>query len=374
MKIKFSILLSVAILFYSMANGQSKNNWYGFRDKKTNLVGFKDSKGNIRIPAIYGEFTSSSVFADIVPVYEEKTKQNYYLLKSGKKIGLDSLYVWDYTYDRENENKIMFRDKQTDKVGFFYKDGKIVIPAVYDDALPFHNGLALVVHDGKRTCLDGSSYQDAKPCENWSWRGINALIDSHNQIIADNINVSEIQNIDWLTLKITNSIPDTTLYTSFKASTGKFYSFLNYKKEFRVWFYKNYLTDLNYQRLSASCYKELTVEAHFKDRVRKYYSKSAFLKRYQQLMIEMMKNIKANKLEVNIFKENINDYIYNGKNFSVFYTNDGEPNNQRYPVFNVVTTYYTGNKKLDHQDQFLFIRINNSYKLIGLALQVGGDK
>src|SRR5206468_2695683 len=117
-------------------------------------------------------------------------------LKNGKKTGRDSVYLWDFTYDHEQEGKIRFRDKKTDKVGFFNKEGKIVIPAVYNDAGPFNNGLALVIHDGKRTCAD-------KSCEHWSWNGINALINTHNKIIADDININETDDIEWATLKIT---------------------------------------------------------------------------------------------------------------------------------------------------------------------------
>ena len=362
--LKISTLLFWIIALHSQVSGQPKNTWYQFRDKKTDLVGYKDAQGRIKIPTKFGEFTGSLVFNDIIAVYEEKTKQSYYLLKNGKKVGLDSLYIWDYMYDNEKENKIRFRDKKTDKVGFFNKDGKIIIPAIYNDALSFHNGLALVVYNGKRVCFD-------KICEHWSWRDINAIIDSHNKIIADSININEIDKIDWFALKITNSKPDTTLYTSFKTPTDKFYSFLNREKEFTAWFYKKYLPNLNYQELSTNCYKELVIEDNFNKNGRTYYSKASFIKRYHTLMLQKMKNIKLNKVETHIFKEDINEYIYTRKNFSVFYTRDGELNNEKHPGFNVVITCLTKNKKVDYQDQFSFIWVNNGYKLIEISLGVG---
>lgn len=362
--LKTTTLLFWIIALYSPVSGQPKNNWYGFSDKKTNLMGYKDGQGHIKIPAKFGGLTGSLVFRDIIAVYEEKTKQSYYLLKSGKKTGLDSVYTWDDTYDRENEDKIIFRDKKTDKVGFFDKIGKIIIPAVYNDARSFHNGLSVVVYNGKRVCFD-------KSCEHWSWRGVWALIDTHNKIVADSIDLNEIDKIDWFALKITNSKPDTTLYTSFKTPTGKFYSFLNREKEFTAWFYKKYLPNLNYQELSSNCYKELVIEDNFNKNGRTYYSKALFIKRYQTLMLQKLKNIKLNKVETHIFKEDINEYIYTRKSFPVFYTLDGEINNEKHPSFDVVVTYSTKNKKLDYQDQFSFIWVNNGYKLIEIALGVG---
>jgi WG containing repeat len=367
--LKTFTLLFLVTLIYSTVNGQSKKNWYYFRDKKTGLIGYKDRQGNIKIPAKFGGFTGALVFRDIIAVTEDKTGQSYYLLKNGKKIGSDSLYVWDNDFDNLIEDKIRFRDKKTGKVGFFNKNGKIIIPAVYNDARPFHNGLALVVHNGKRVCLDGSMYNDSAPCEHWFWNGISALIDTHNHIVADDISIDDTDDINWFALKIELK-PDTTLYTSFKDPEDKFYSFLNYKKEFKKWFYKIYLSNLN-QSVSANCYKELVVEDKFKDRVRRYYSKTSFLKRYQTLLIKKMKTVKAGKVETTIFDDDLNDYIYNGKNFSMFYTTYGVPDKEKHPLFDVVSTYYEKNKQSSYQEHYSFLRTDSGYKLIEIALNVG---
>ncbi len=369
--LKAFVLFFSCMLFYSNANGQANIDWYKFRDKKTNLLGYKNAQGQVKIQAKFGGLTDALVFRNIIAVDDEKTEKSYYLLKNGDKIGLDSLYIWDNSFDHENENKIRFRDKKTDKVGFFNTDGKIIIPALYNDAQPFHNGLALVIHDAKRKCSNGSPYNEDAPCENWYWDGVSALIDSNNRVVANNININQTENIDWFSARITNSIPDTTLYTSFETPSGEFYSFLNYKKEFKTWFYKNYLRSLNYQILAAKCYKELTVEGHFKNKVRLYYSKAFFLDQYRILLLEKMKDIKANTVKTIIFGEDINQYIYKGKKFPAFYTVDGEPDKQKHPLFNVVSTYYKKNKQLDHQDQFFFIRTNGGYELIGIALGIG---
>ena len=93
---------------------------------------------------------------------------SYYLLKNEKKIGKDSVYVWDMVFDCESEGMIRFRDSKTDKVGFFDGKGKVTIPAIYSDALPFRNNVAVVIKDAKRTCFDGKLYRREKPCEHWT--------------------------------------------------------------------------------------------------------------------------------------------------------------------------------------------------------------
>jgi hypothetical protein len=367
---KVCIPVIFGIFLYHGVDAQPKNKWYGFSDKKTNLIGFKDAQGHIKIPAKFGGLTVACVFNNIVAVSEENSGKLYYLLKNGKKIGVDSLYTWDNAFDQEKENKIRLRVKKTDKVGFFNKDGRIVIPAIYNDARPFNNGLAIVVHDAKRECLDGGKYNQANPCEHWYWAGKTAIIDSTNKIVADNIDVGQTENIGWFTLKITKSKPDTILYTSFESPDHRFYSFLNYEKEFKMWFYKNYLESLDYQKLSSNCYEELTVEDQSENKNRFYYTKKSFLKRYQISLLKKMQLISMNKVKTNIFKESLNSYTYyKRKNFVKFFSEDGEPNQQKYPSFNVVSSYYGKNGEL-HQDQFLFIRTDSGYRLIEVALNI----
>nr|WP_255485082.1 WG repeat-containing protein [Mucilaginibacter sp. X5P1] len=308
------------------------------------------------------------IFTDIIAVSEARSSKSYYLLKNGKTVGSDSLYVYDNAYDNLTENKIRFRDKKTDKVGFFNKKGKIVIPALYNDARSFHNGLALVIYNGKRECLGGKTYNPKEPCEDWFWHGISALIDTNNKIVADSINIDEIDNLNWYTFKITNSKPDTTLYTIFKAKDSGFCSFLNYKKEFNYWFYKTYLTDPA-KNIATHCYTETTVEDKPNGKFRAYYLKAAFLKQYQNLLIKKMQTIKAGTTETNIFNEELNNYIYTDKYFTRFYDSNGQ--SHKHPCFNVVTTYYSKARKFDYQDQFIFIRTDSGYMLIEIALNVG---
>lgn len=371
---RISFLLFATIVFNLRVNGQAKNDWYYFRDKKTGLIGYKDARGNIKIPAKFSGLTGQLVFRDIIAVYEEKTGESYYLSKNGKKFGIDSLYVWDNSYDDVTEGKIRFRDKKTDKVGFFDKSGKVVIPALYDDARPFHNGLALVTYNGKRKCPDGKNYDGKNPCEEWYWSGKTAIINIHNQIIANNINIDQTENIDWFTLKITDKKPDTTLYNSFKTKNGQYYSFLNHKKEFNKWFFGKYLANLNNSSISNNCFRSIMTQGLFAGQLRKDYSKNHFLSDYKGLLINLMTAIKAIKVETHVFPEDLNSYIYTKKAYPEFYNAEHELDIDKYPVFNVVTTNYTSDRKTMSQNQFAFVRINGSYQLIEVDLKIGLDK
>jgi len=232
-------LIILSVLLFALGAKAQSNDWYAFKNPKTNLTGFKNSKGVIEIPAKFYDPSEQEIFRNMIAVNDHSSTHSYYLLKNGKRFGIDSMYVYDNGYDEENDGKIRFRDRITDKVGFFDIKGKIAIPAEYNDARPFHNGFALVTYNGKRVCMDGKSIYDAKnPCEEWYWNGKNALIDVHNHIISDNIQLIENGDIDWYKLVITKALPDTTLYTSFKTKKGNYYSFINYKKEFTKCFIK----------------------------------------------------------------------------------------------------------------------------------------
>jgi len=371
--IKFYFLIFILILFSFCAKAQS-NDWYAFRNPKTDLIGFKNKKGVTEIPAKFDNLSKQAIFKNVIAVHDYKSGHSYYLLKNGERFGTDSMYVYDNGYDEENEGKIRFRDNKTDKVGFFDIKGKIVIPANYDDAQPFHNGFALVTHNGKRVCLDGSIYNSKSPCENWAWNGKTALIDAHNHIISDNIPLSELSDIDWYKLKITKSQPDTALYTSFKTKNGSYYSFLNYKKEFTKWFNQVYLINLNYKALN-SCYRKVSVEEPSKKKITAFFLKSVFLRRYQSILIKEMQAIKTGAVSPEIFSAELNDYIFTYKQFpNFYYFADGNPYKKTYPIFNVVITYVKKEGKLNYQNQFTFIRIENSYQLIEVALNVGKEQ
>ena len=364
----FTLLFLIITGIWLSAAAQKTNNWYSYYNTKTDLYGFKDAKGKIKIPARFNALTRAWTFRNIIAVMDGNTNKSYYLLKNGQKVAGDSLFVWDMSYDCEQEEKIRFHDEITDKVGFLGKDGKITIPAVYNDAQPFYNGLALVVYNGKRICADGKPF-NKDSCEHWSWDGPTALINDRGVILADSIDVMTTENLNWYSLKKTAQPAGSALYTSFKAKNSGFYNFINYEKEFKSWFYRQFLLNLNQKTLSEYCFDEVTVKGLFKQTLRKSYTKSNFLKQFVLVLKTKMTAIKQRKLETVIFSEGLNLFIYHSKKYNAFYTDCGEPNTAKFPLFDVVTSHYNKKKQYDYQEHFSFLRTANGYRLISVSLK-----
>lgn len=230
--------------FFHLFSQNESQDWILFRDENNeDLIGYKDIEGNITIEPKFTFLTSSIVFKNIIPVFEKTNLQDkedykmlkYYLLKNGKKVGVDSLYVFDFTLDCENEDKIRFRDPKTDKVGFFDKNGNVTIPAIYNDAKKFNNGLALVIKDAKRMCYEGKEFSKENPCEHWFWKGNSQIINSKNELILEHVDLKRFQYADWYSLQINPKEIGPNDIT-FKAVNGNLYSFKDAKKEFEIGF------------------------------------------------------------------------------------------------------------------------------------------
>lgn len=364
------LLFLVMCILYAKVSAQ-QNLWYSYYDKKTELTGYKDAQGKIKIPAKFSLFTHTGVLRNIVPVNEQASNNkftNYYLLKNGKKVGKDSLYVWDFTTDCESEEKIRFYDKKTDNVGFFNKNGKVVIPAVYNSAQPFYNGLALTIRNGKRMCYENKPYDAANPCEHWFWNGTTAIINTKNQILVDNLQDDAIWHMNFYSLKVVNQPLDTAIYVNLKGVNGQYYSFIDYDKEFKHWFYKSYLPKLNAGSLKANTFSKVMVDERHKKSGDKPLALATFTNRYSALVFKKMQAIKQGKRSAYISHEDLYALSYDNAVFKPYYTDCGMPNKERYPVYSVLTETINKNKTLNSQESFIFLRTAKGYKLIGMTI------
>ena len=363
-------LLFILWLFCTHVTAQT-NLWRSYYDKKTELTGYKDAQGKIKVPAKFGLITHTGIFRNIVPVSEEISKDkftSYYLLKSGKKVGADSVYIWYFTTDCENEEKIRFRDPKKDRVGFFDKSGKITIPAVYNDAQPFHNGLALTIRNGQRMCDQNKPYDKANPCEHWYWQGITAIINTQNQILVDSLNDSAVWQLNLYSLKVGNQPLDTTLYVNFKGTNGQYYSFIDYEKEFQHWFYKSYLPHLNAGYIRANLFKEIRVAERRKRNEDVAYTAAAFEKKYAVLLLKKMKVIQKAGSQAIIVHEDLQSLLYESAAFKSYYTDCGSPDKEKFPIYSVIVDTYDNHTKTNNQESFVFLRTASGYKLIGMGL------
>lgn len=369
------------ILFFAVFNinflfsQEDENTWIKFEDEKTYLIGYKDLKGKVKIVPKFTFITNAEVFKNIIPVFEEmnpkdpgnsKIKQ-YYLLKDGRQIGLDSLYVYDSTLDCENENKIRFWDYKTDKVGFFDSNGKIVIPAVYDDAKPFYNGFSVVITEGKRMCWNGTGeFSQKNPCEMWSWKGNIQIINDKNEVLIENIPFEKLEALDWFSVK-KDSTEINENYIGFKGVKGDYYYFLNYEKEFENWYCNEFLKDISQKALL----RFLSDEVHFdvneilEDKYHIMHKDSSWKEEKKETFLE---NNKTYFLKIiNLFK-NGNTFITEGtsplliryENKPEYFSNCGDYQNLKFPYFQV----HLLDKKEKSIKTLGFIKRNNHFELL----------
>jgi hypothetical protein len=362
----YLLLLLLTMLITSSSYGQQLGNWYSYYDQKTDLTGYKNGLGQVKLSPRFGGLTKAVVFRNIIAVTDQRTNTSYYLLKNGNIRAKDSLYVWDMTFDCEQEGKIRFRDPKTDKVGFLGIDGKISIGALYSDAQPFHNGLALVLYNGKRICGDGSAFSKQTPCEHWTWDGVTALIDQKGNIVADSLDIDNIRNVNWNSMHISNEPANTALRISLKAKNGRYLSFINYEKEFTQWFNNEYLNNI-LPASEASLFNTVCVEGLFNNQIRKMYPSKTFYKAFGQALQLKLQRIKTIKTKLQIIPDALNTMIYTQKQFKTYYTDCGDANVAEYPLFNVVVSYAQSSKQTDYQEHFSFLRTSNGYKLIEVA-------
>lgn len=305
--------LILFILVSTFCLGQKDTNWYAFYNQDSTKIGFKDVVGNIKIEPMYEQaMMSSDVFKNVIAVWdyaENYSGEQYYLNKNGRKFGKDSLYVFDFMFAEEYEGKIKFRDEKTDKVGFFDKNGKVVIPAVYNDAGDFHNGIAIVIKDAEKKCWKESNGKQRKypDCEHWSWEGKTMVINTENKELFEIEEQDFIRNIDYNDIyknfKLNKSV-DPDYYISYKGNDGNTYSFYCPQKDFNKWFQTKFLPDYKIQGKISEKYYNKTILLQRKEKS-EIINKAIFIDKYSGKVNSLFKKYLQNKNDIDFFDENM---------------------------------------------------------------------
>ncbi len=370
----FLLFLSLCLGFIH-TKGQGDSAWMMFIDKSSDLIGYKNSRGEIQIEPKFTYLTQQKIFKNIMPVYEkisnsENGTLKYYLLKNGKKVGIDSLYLGEYFLDCESENKIRFRDPGTDKVGFFDKNGQVVIPAMYNEATAFYNGLALTIKDGKRMCWEGGEYSKENPCEHWRWVGDNLLINDKNEVLLDSIDPGKFQNIDFYSMQINpeSRKPD---FIEFKSGNGDTYAFRDFKKEFEQWFYPVFLKNKSPLDLTGYLFPEITIpkQGEFKSKEinNPKYTDYAWmvedgksvLKENAEIIRKILNKIN-NKEYITTISKSPAPILLDEVKYPGYFSDCGDYLDKKYPYFEVTITNNTGLVL----NGLGFIRTTEGYKLL----------
>ncbi|GGP05580.1 hypothetical protein GCM10010992_22230 [Cloacibacterium rupense] len=291
------------VLFSVFCFGQEKDLWYPFFKNNSNTMGFKDKNGKVMIkPKFFAPFSTGN-FNNIYAV-NEIDGDEYYLLKNGNKVGKDSVYVFDTEYAKESEGKIKFRDKKTDKVGFFDKNGKVIIPAIYNDAGDFHNNIALVIKDAHKQKWESKSKSENHEgdCNHWSWKGGKTLaINTSGSILFEIPLDNYSHSIDYKNVYKKNALNenvDSDIYTTYKGSDGNTYSFYSPEKDFKKWFETKFLTDFKSKGKISENYFDKMVELQREGKP-KHISRKIFLNKYGENCNNLIKEYLQNELEIN---------------------------------------------------------------------------
>ena len=341
--------------------GQSKDTWTSFWNNDTTLIGFKDKNGIVKIKPKYKGFTSANRFDDIIAVTEEVNENwnSCYITKAGRIVGKDSLHIFDNGADCESEGYIRFRDRKTDKVGLFNKNGDIVVPAEYNDITRVRNGMIIALKGAEKKQWG----------EHFSWKGgKEILIDTNNKTIVDNFKFDN--NLNFFSVLI-SSQPDTdSTRQNFKGVNGQYYSFIDFDKEFRKWLKSHLLDNFTKKNLLESTFKEIT----FWKEPNGWTSeeKNAFVDRNFELLRTKLLELNSKDCNYHIFDEGLNPYIYESEEYKDYFNNCGESKDWLYPIKDIVINYK--DKKELLQDSFEFLRTENGYKLTSITIRKGKIK
>lgn len=360
----FSLLVSLTL----RAQENDSGLWFSFWDAETDLQGFMDQDENITVKAKFiGGFTTARVFDKIVAVAEElddNSYSTYYLLKNGKKKAIDSVFFWDNTADCESEGKIRFHAKEVDRVGFLNASGKVIIPAVYNFALPFRNGLTVAILGAEKVCFDGTPYNREEPCEHWRFEGsTNLLINEKNEILIRNFDYKP--ELDLYSLKIFDLDPPDPTRVSFKGSNGKFYSFVDSKEEFRNWFECQFLT--NPEVIVENSFEEISFYSKAKSKYI-FTSREDLLAKNGNLMAEYFKAFKNEASKHFISVDGLNPFIFESEKYTSYFDNCGNAKEWQYPLMTLVVSRYDEACNSHYQDHIQFLKTEQGYKLLGLSL------
>lgn len=341
---------------------QQTDYWTVFWDKKEENFGFKDQNGKVIIQPKFGfmSFVKRLDYVFIASEIKDEKVDLYYLTKSGKSFGRDSVYFWDNTPDCESEGFIRFRDRKTEKVGMFNRNGEVVIPAIYNELSQVKNGLIFALIDAKKKFWEE---YDHSGCNHFSWTdGHEVLIDTTNNILVENFKYDN--SLNFFTLDKTKIPHSDTTRKSFLAIDGSYYSFIDFEKEFKQWITKELQNDLTIERLISISYDFITWE-----------TQNGWGKSSKERLIEdnftILKNGLLEILEPNtdyfISSDGLNPFMFEGTEFEKYFNNCGESKNWIYPTMSIIISH--GDKKNFTQNHYEFLRTDNGYKLICLTIR-----
>lgn len=358
---------SFIILFLLATNwalfGQNNDTWTSFFNDDETLIGYKDKNGAIKIKPKYSPHSWVNRFDNIIIAIEEINNkfENYYLTKSGKIVGRNSMYSFNNTPDCENEGFIRFRDRETDKTGMFDKNGNVAIPAEYSELSNVRNGMIMALKGAEKKyyVVEGEHYE-------WTG-GQELLIDTSNNILIYDFPFND--NLNFFSIEKTKSPHSDATRKSFLAKDGSYYSFVDFEKEFKNWLLNDLLNDLTVDKLiSASCDTIRWSPAEFRGWM-KSNSREFVNDNFEVLKAGLLETLNPDR-DWLVLRESLNSMLYSGEKFETYFYNCGRPKEWIYPVMNIIIKSAGSAGKLSvTQKAYDFLRTGNGYKLILVTIR-----
>lgn len=361
-QMKKTIILSILILTGLSLTGQTEDPWFVIWNQDTTLIGFKDKYNQVKIEPKFLAFTPAKKFDLIIAVTEEADGDylSYYLVKSGGMVGEDSLYFFDNVADCESEGFIRFRDKKTDKAGMFNRNGEVVIPAEYNDLKRVRNGLVAALKDAEKKYPDGKTEGD----DHFIWTGGNeVLVDTTNKLLVDHFKYDD--NINFYSLKISAEPDRDSIRRNFRSVDGKYYSFIDFEKEFDQWLQISILSHPSRENLLVASNRDIYYWLEPEGWISR--PKKDFMRRNYKLIRNKLLELKSADCDYAVFTGGLNPFIYESEEFADYFDNCGGSLDWIYPVMDIVITH--DDKNGFSQDHLEFLRTVQGYRLIAVTIQ-----
>ncbi|ALJ00718.1 WG repeat-containing protein [Rufibacter tibetensis] len=362
---KTIILTYIFLLIGTLAYSQQSEHWTVFWDKKEESFGFKDQNGRVQIQP---KFSNRSVVDRLDHVFIASEGEGvyadfYYLTKSGKSFGRDSAYTVEATPDCECEGFIRFRDLRTEKVGMFNRNGKVVIPAIYNHLSQVKNGLVIALIDAKKEFREG---HDHSGCNHFSWTGGKTmLIDTTNTAIIEKFTFD--LDLDLYSHLLQDNSEEDPNREYFAGFDGIRHSFVSYRKDFSYWLQQSLLDNFTLENLKQEASTDLAFWENA-DGWRITPSKK-LLEKHFSLIKERLSIIKELGQDFSITLGGLNSGVFEGKEYDMYFDNCGTFLVEKYPVMQVVIPHKKG--KGIYQNQFEFLKTEKGYKLISVSMDRG---
>lgn len=349
------------VLMFAYCNlfAQQEDPWYTFYNQDSTLIGFKDALGHVKIKPKFEGFTTANKFDDILAATEKNDGQwdSFYLTKSGRRVGQDSLHIIDNGPDCESEGFIRFRDPKSYLTGLFNRNGDIAIPALYSGLTRVHNSLLVALKGAtqKRVGIDSLV----------TWNGgQEVLLDTLNHILIANFQYSP--TINFFSLQKSKKASDDPSRISFIGTDRLHYSFIDFKKEFEYWLKTDLLVDLTKSKLLTATYPQVTWETPI---AWETADKTAFMERNFDLIKAKLIAITRPEADYFISADGLNSFMFDSPDFQKYYNNCGESKKWLYPTMTIIISHK--DKKGFVQDHFEFLRTDNGYQLLCVTIRNG---